>query len=301
METDSYHSDIQNIFIEVQIKDIYESTNPIGVVYDIIESHHRRNNNNTEYDSNVLTAISEFHVNNLIFLKQNFTFPDSIYSKLLNLLSVLLELRDDQVKTTDNDDNIQEIEDPNFAEICIKKLSDIKSGLFELNLIPNNNNTGSNFYLKNTEIVALLDYIKTFYFPFIRLYYHFVNIQKITETKKIDIVINRPLPIPPLSLAVMQAQDKNYFEEPKEIKEVNEVNVEEKKEEVKNLELNKENKTETAEEIMTRLGLNQETQNIIAEKIQELRNEVNYKISDREKKLELRLKEVEDTIKGKKK
>jgi len=43
-----------------------------------------------------------------------------------------------------------------------------------------------------------------------------MNIEKITENKRIEIILNRPQAFPPLSSAVMQVQDKNIFEELKE-------------------------------------------------------------------------------------
>jgi len=318
-QLNSFNSDL--LFTdESQIKEIYENTNPIGVVYEMIESHHRRIKGRIIYDSNVLTAISEFHVNNLIFLKQTFNFPDKIYCKLLNLLSILLNLRDDNEdlsisKKSEKEENFTEDEElkedqmeRDFVEICRNKLSEIKNAFFNLNLIPKKNSQtregDNNFYLKNSEISTLLDYIKTFYFPFIRLYYHFINIEKITETKKIDVVINHPLPVPPLTLAVLQAQEKHHYEEQK----IEKVAIEEgqtsqsKKEEVKKEEeIKKEEIVETYQDVMNRLNINNETRKIISEKIEELQSEVNHKIAEREKKLESRLKEIEDQIKGKKK
>ena len=52
---------------------------------------------------------------------------------------------------------------------------------------------------------------------------------------------------------------------------------------------------------MLKYNLNKETENIIREKIKELNKEVDFKIIDRQKKLDEKLKDFEDTIKGKKK
>lgn len=60
------------------------------------------------------------------------------------------------------------------------------------------------FYLQNNELAILLDYLNVFYFPFIRLYYHFLNIEQITENKKIEIIIEKPSEVPSLNLAVEQ-------------------------------------------------------------------------------------------------
>ena len=62
-----------------------------------------------------------------------------------------------------------------------------------------------------------------------------------------------------------------------------------------------EDKIETYHDLMNRLNLNQETKKIVAEKIEELHKDIDYKIIDRQKKLDEKVKEVEDTLKGKKK
>jgi hypothetical protein len=52
---------------------------------------------------------------------------------------------------------------------------------------------------------------------------------------------------------------------------------------------------------MNRLNLNNETRKIVTEKIEELKKDVEHKIIDRQRKLDDKLKDVEDIIKGKKK
>lgn len=77
--------------------------------------------------------------------------------------------------------------------------------------------------------------------------------------------------------------------------------MEDKKDEHKEKDEDKEEKIETYQELMNRLNLNSETRKIITEKIEELHKEVEYKIVDRQKKLDEKIKDVEDIIKGKKK
>jgi len=243
---DEINTNMENIFEEPgQIDEIWENYNPVTHVYEIIETHLRRTTGKIDYDSNMLMAIAEFHVNNLIYLKENYKqFPNEIICKLLNLLSLLLNLREetqnfssvvreDQMEGEENTgENSLQIFEPDFSLICRRKLLEIKKGLVELDLVfvktPESivpPSREGKFFLKKEEIVSLLEYIKTFYFPFIRLYYHFINIEKITEIKKIQVIINKPLPVPPLSSAKMQMQEKNLFddikqEQEEEVKEV---------------------------------------------------------------------------------
>jgi hypothetical protein len=255
MYTKGNYAHIESIFQESDIEEIYNNSNPISHVFELIENQYKSKSARVDYDSNMLMSIAEFHVSNLIYLKENFKFPNTINCKLLNLLNILLSLREDDLVLTRNItsmtyDNmlstnnikkktqtnsimpliIEEQEknnlkppEPDFAEIVLNKLTEIKAGLITLNLVhPKKQDhlsvTGNNFYLNRNEIAEFLEYIKTFYFPFIKLYYHFINIEKITENRKIDVIISRPLPIPALCLAVAQIQEKNQFEEQKEEK-----------------------------------------------------------------------------------
>jgi hypothetical protein len=220
---------IETIFKEdSQVDEIYEHGNPVNLVFEILETHYRLTTGQIDNDSNLIMALSEFHVNNLIFFKENFKgFPNNVYRKLLNLLNILLNLKEEKNNDIQQDEEEETSNEPDFNLICKKKLSLIKKGLFFLNLVhdKNSSNNPNSFYLKSTEIFQLLEYIKTFYFPFIRLYYHFINIQKITENKKIEVIVNRPLPVPGLKDAVLQVQEKNSFEEQKEVKKENEEKV----------------------------------------------------------------------------
>lgn len=302
---------IETIFSDQeQLNEIYDSSNPINSVYEILETHYRRTEGNIDKDSNILMAIAEFHVNNLIYLRENFgNFPGRIHCKLMNLFNILLNLKDDSkgevVQKTQGSQEEESVDrdEPDFALICRNKLQEIKRGFLELDLV-NNSKSYENFHLKGSEIQDIMEYIKTFYFPFIRLYYHFVNIEKITENKRIEVIINRPLYVPPLSSAVMQVQDRNLFDEQKE--EVHEETKESRVQtadikETKTAEDKVEDKPETYQDLMNKLNLNAETKKIIAEKIDEMYKEVDYKITERQKKLDDKYREIEDTIKGKKK
>jgi fructose/tagatose bisphosphate aldolase len=52
---------------------------------------------------------------------------------------------------------------------------------------------------------------------------------------------------------------------------------------------------------MNKLNINAETKKIVTDKIEEMYKEVDYKIADRQKKLDDKFKEMEDQVKGKKK
>ena len=190
---------IELIFTEQDIEIISNSLNAVNVIYEKLEKNMKKKGI-LDIDTNALITVSEFHLNNLIYLNENFNFPISVKSKLLNLFAILLNLR--------NEKN----ENPDFNIICKNKLNEIKNGLISLKLIYTQENKATNFCLKSEEITNILDYINTFYFPYIRLYYHFINIERITEYKRIEVIVNKPLIVPPLNNAVEQIQERNQID-----------------------------------------------------------------------------------------
>ena len=59
---------------------------------------------------------------------------------------------------------------------------------------PRQPNKETHFYLTNKELNIILSYLNQSYFPFIRLFYHVINLNRI-ETKKINSTVNKPLTI----------------------------------------------------------------------------------------------------------
>lgn len=315
-EINSYK--FEEIFIEKDLDEIWNSSNPSNHIYEILETYFRRHSGSIDYDSNMLWAMSEFHNNNLVFIKEKYSYPNKIISKLLNILSVLLNLKDNsefKAKTISqnlfNQNKSSDLPEIDFNSLAKAKMNEIKLGLLKYGFIQQKNSTNtvvdSNeiFYMKPHEVSSFLEYLNNFYFSYFKLYYHFINIERITDNKKIDVIINRPLNVPPLSQAMKQIDEKFEFEEQKEDKK------EEKKKQTidKDENLNKQeakveekkDHPESIEDLMLKYNLNKETENIIREKIKELNKEVDFKIIDRQKKLDEKLKDFEDTIKGKKK
>jgi len=228
--------EIELLFKDSDIEEIWNNPNPIFMIYDLLERNFRKKTGEIDFDSNLLMSLAEFHVNNLIFLKETFNFSVPIYCKLMNLLNILLNLRQDNLKNKSNtnvtkqtnlstnkkDDEEKILIETDFSIICRNKLKDLKLGLLKLDLISqdkkktgvvNNNSNQEPYHLKNTEVASILEYVNSFFFPYIKLYHHFVNFERKTEDKKINVIINKPLPVPPLCLAVKQIQDKIHSEE----------------------------------------------------------------------------------------
>lgn len=192
---------------------------------------------NKSFDSNMLIATAEYNINNFDFILNNLPYLNNkIIAKILNSLMILLDLREDKKQNSNlstgqknmfsmhgakqNSVIAADHKEIDFSVIGRLKLLEFKSALSKYNLIQNNinnihttnNSNNSNYYLKSCEIAKLLNYINTFFFPYIRLYYNFFNIEDVTDNKNIEIVISTPLPVPSLTEAVTQIEEKNQFD-----------------------------------------------------------------------------------------
>ena len=220
---------VETIFKDSDIEEIWTSENPIDFTYKLIESHFRRTTGRIDPDTNLLMAQAEFHVNNLIYSKENFKeYPIAFHTNILNLLSILLNLND-KIYYQDPAQNVDEefikrtnsLAEPDFALICKSKLNEIRNGLQVLQMIPSRMDKEMTQYLNKNDVKNLLEYIRTFYFPYIRLFYYFTNKQRITEDNKIDLIICKPLPVPPLSFGDLQKEEKAVTSDQLEAEEVN--------------------------------------------------------------------------------
>lgn len=291
-----------NIFAVENIDEIYNGADPINKVRLLLESNYRRVFKRADFETDKILAKAEFFVNTLIFLKQTFqSFENETLCKLLNLFDILLDMSE---ATED------------FLALAKKKLTDFKSGLDALKLIPKKKgevklanakdkkiSPDGSFFLNIKEINELISYLKTDYLPYLRMWYYFEKEERDIKNETIEIIVNKPIPSMPLNMAEMQKEEKPPEEaevEQEKLKTEEEKEAERQKEEVKEEE-KKSEEPETYLDILNRLNLNAETRKIIIEKIEELHKDVDGKIEGRKKTLEDKIKEIEDTVKGKKK
>ena len=375
-----------SIFSSDKIDKLFNAVDPIESTNVVLQDHFRKTNGNANFDEEKLRAEAEFHVNNLIFLKQNFSnFDNDTISDLMNILGKLIKFKninnnnngkikskilqnesqasvgsvdisgnqlpeenknpalneevnenaennkenlDDNNEGNENENNNNNIveEEVDFLFLSKDKLNEFKESLIKENLMPktkadftlaNNKDkvrTNGKFFLNLSEINSILKYIQSSYLPYIRMWYYFQNEKRNITDRKIEVIINSPTLINmPLSMAVQEKTDeeklaeeeekKKKMEEDKKIEEENQKKEEEelkKQEESKKL-VEEQYKEETYLDLLERLGLNEETKKIIIEKIEELHKEVDGKIDNRKKTLEDKIREIDETVHGKKK
>ena len=329
------------IFSPENIDEIYEDINPLEKVSKLLESHHRKKYLNPNFDPEKILAKAEFHVNNLIFLKDKFpTFDNIAYSGILNAFAKLIDFdkykrpeNTNVKKKTENEEEEEEEEINkeqiivNFLELSKEKLNEFKESLIKYKLFPrtkgefalsnykNKRRSDGKFFLNLKEAQELLSYIRLEFFHYIRIWFYCeVDVRKIKE-EKIELCINDPIESLPLNFAIEDKRKENEKEEEISEEEKKRLEEEEKKrleeEEKKKLEEEeakkkeeeekKEEKEETYLDLLERLGFNEETKKIIIEKIEELHKDVDGKIEGRKKTLEDKVVEIEETVKGKKK
>ena len=375
-----------SIFSSDKIDKLFNAVDPIESTNILLQDHFRKINGNANFDEEKLRAEAEFHINNLIFLKQNFSFDNDTISILMNILGKLIKFKnlnsfnqnakmkskilqnesqasigsvdisgnqlpeesptknpainDERNNKNENQENIDKNdenendninnnnneEEVDFLFLSKDKLNEFKQSLIEENLMPktrrdfafaNNkekSRTNGKFFLNLNEINKILKYIQTNFLPYIRMWYYFQNEKRNITERKIEVIINSPTLINmPLSMAVQEKTDeeklaeeeekKKKIEEEKKLEEENQRKEEEeikKQEESKKL-MEEQNKEETYLDLLERLGLNEETKKIIIEKIEELHKEVDGKIDNRKKTLEDKVREIDETVHGKKK
>ena len=376
-----------SIFSSDKIDKLFNAVDPIESTNILLQDHFRKVNGNANFDEEKLRAEAEFHINNLIFLKQNFSFDNDTISILMNILGKLIKFKnlnplnqnpkikskilqnesqasigsvdisgnqlpeepknpainddannknenqDNNNNNKENDENENDNinnngteEEVDFLFLSKEKLNEFKSALIEENLMPktrrdfafaNNkekSRTNGKFFLNLNELNKILKYIQTSFLPYIRMWYYFQNEKRNITERKIEVIINSPTLINmPLSMAVQEKTDEEKLAEEEakkkkieEEKKLEEENQKKEEEEIKKQEENKklmeeQNKEETYLDLLERLGLNEDTKKIIIEKIEELHKEVDGKIDNRKKTLEDKVREIDETVHGKKK
>lgn len=326
-----------DLFTKTVISSVWESKDPYLYLSIYIEDYIRRKYSIIDTDSNFISSICEFHLNNLIYLKEVLANEanDEAVSDLMNVLSRLLSLH------ANEDTNNREDEKEGNVQI--------HDDLLSLEGIHNetNNSNSRSLFLYNTDVLPIikdkintlkldfksvlskhnlkldvfskiLSFLNKTFFPYFKLYYYFCNIERDEELHKIEFIINKPLEVLQLSAAErcidhIEENEKNEKvkkeevkrkekeeEEKAALKRVDEERIELEKERMVE-DMSQKRKERSYKDLLDELGMTEETRGLIIEAIERMNLEINGKINDRQKKLEERLKEVEEMMKGKKK
>ena len=259
---------------------------------------------------NQIKAIINFHTQSLEFILDKFkSYPIEIITKLANIFSLLLNLKEDEynlhlktIEQNGEDSTFKVLPEPDFCYIINKKIMEIKSCFTKLKLFPDPklkiSPKENNFFLTNKELNIILDYLNQSYFPLIRLFYHVINLNRI-ETKKINSMMNKPLAIPNND-DLDSAPEKFIIEEQVRRPMTKEKNIDEKIEEGLNKRYDlKDDIIKRGKEIinqhhMVKGDYASEVRKLITEKVDELRKDVDAKISENETEIEKSIQNIKE-------
>ena len=297
----------ENIYNEENIKELMDSTKEKRK--EIISQLYSDNlkKNNIKMKSNQLKAIYNFHFQNIEFIFNKFnTYSIDIITKLANIFSFLLDLKEDtyNLQLTNiegaREDIYKPIPEPDFCYIINKKLLEIKHNFIKFKLFPDpkqtRNKNESHFYLTNKELNIIFSYLNESYFPFIRLFYHVINLNRV-ETKKINssgsktlsIANNNDMDSAPEKFIIEEPIKRPvYYDQEKMIDVKIEEEIENKfdNNEIKNRQIERENKA--------RNDYLNEVRKLITEKVEELKKDVDAKISENGFEIEKNIQNIKE-------
>ena len=297
----------ENIYNEDKIKELMDSTKEKRK--EIISQLYSDNlkKNNIKMKSNQLKAIYNFHFQNIEFIFNKFnTYSIDIITKLTNIFSFLLDLKEDiyNLQLTNiegaREDIYKPIPEPDFCYIINKKLLEIKHNFIKFKLFPDpkqtRNKNESHFYLTNKELNIIFSYLNESYFPFIRLFYHVINLNRV-ETKKINssgsktlaIANNNDMDSAPEKFIIEEPIKRPvYYDQEKMIDVKIEEEIENKfdNNEIKNRQIERENKA--------RNDYLNEVRKLITEKVEELKKDVDAKISENDFEIEKNIQNIKE-------
>ena len=134
------------IFFEDRIDKLFNAKDPIESINILLQDHFRKINGNANFNEEKLRAEAEFHVNNLVFLKQKFSFDNETISRLMNVLGKLIKFKNSNTKQ-----NIPKITAPNESQASVgsvdisgNQLPEEISNVNNKNVSPTLNNQNEN-------------------------------------------------------------------------------------------------------------------------------------------------------------
>ena len=291
----------EKIYSEEKIKELIDSPKEKRKEIIIELYSNLFKNKNEKMKLNQLNAIFNFHYQNIEFILNKFnTYSIDIITKIANIFSILLNLKEDEYNLQlpniegAQEDIYKSLPEPDFCYIINKKLMEIKHCFMKYKLFPDPKepNKASHFYLTNKELNTILSYLNESYFPFIRLFYHVINLNRI-EAKKINSSVNKPLTIVNTNdidsapeKFIIEEQVRRPVEKEKKIDEKIEEELENKFE--KNKEVDEELKNKARNDYAN------EVRKLIAEKVEELKKDVDAKISENGLEIERNIQNIKE-------
>lgn len=242
-------------------------------------------------DVNELSIIADFHYYNLCFAKDQLLLPHNKTALLLNIMARLINFRDYNaptmfIKTVD--EGPKRTEEEEYKLSLEQKFDELRDALI---ICSTDNPPYSLRVFTSDDVKKILEYTMTSFFPHFKLYTSVMSNKQLAEQKFIEVYIDEPLPIPPLSEGLIDNPEREELDPKEEGLEIpeeeNKDNNEENKEELAG---NIEDKPEENAEVQK--NINPTTEKFMETKVQLFKEEVQVKISDHNKDFDQTLTEL---------
>ena len=172
----------------------------------------------------------------------------------------------------------------------------------------------SDFFTKD-HIAKILIYLNENFFPFLKLFYIFNNVERDERIEKMEFILNKPIETFSLNSSTSFIDDREEMIKLEKEKEIQKQKEKEEKDKEVNLKTESNLKTKenvvlteknlkhekTYIDLLNELNLSEDAKNLIKEAVENMHAEIKSKVDEREKRLHEKLKDIEDLIKGKKK
>jgi len=307
---------LKKIFEVPQLTALYNSPKGRYAFVEFFSQYFVRLGIKDKIDNNELNIIADFHYYNAKFAKEQLLLNDEKTTLLLNILGMLIAFRDFEttalaLKSHRKDDPImvslpKGSEEDEFKIALEQRYDQLRDALMTYTI--DNPPFGTKVF-STDEVKKILEYCLEVYFPHFRLYSYVLSNKQLSELKTIEVYIDEPLPIPPLSqglIANLEREEighKNKEENSPTVMDpkigaqksenlVEPVKIEIKKDVPQNQPTEKMSKSEVKKLDRALPKLKKETENIIDSKIVQIKNELSSKIAAHEEDLEKTIEEL---------
>ena len=230
-----------NFFNPDSIITIYNSNDPFMFLTNYLENKIRINYNFVVEDTNFVSVLAEFYLNNLINLWEilnintnNLIINENdnsiknednanlnkynenkinLITDIMNATTKLILLENKSSNNEFNDDRELEESTIDYNSVDYNSIKKDKLAIFKQSIHNITKKHDHEFKLNNNQIKFILEYLKNTFFDYTKLYYLFTNIKRENSLEIINFIINKPLKVESLDKALYS---KDYIQEEKD-------------------------------------------------------------------------------------
>lgn len=180
-------------------------------VADFMARHFAERGLQDKIDINELNIIADFHYYNLSFAKDQLLLPNNKAALLLNVMGRLIEFRDLEASAAARtvSQELQRSDEEEYKLLLEQKFDGLRDALLACSV---DNPPFSIRIFTTDDVKKILDYTMSTYFLNFRLYHSVMSNKQFSEQKSIEVYIDEPMPIPPLSEGLIDNPEREEIE-----------------------------------------------------------------------------------------